>query len=173
MAGINKQLSGLLELLGVQSGGRSPDIISETVRPTVDALPAYEADRLDAERNIGFLVTGAGMQQAIDVPENEVWKLIAVGGEVTSFAVAGQEAHLSFWLSGFQATGTNPLLLHSAQPNAVVAGALANTRLTFGHTLPYPVYLTAGKSILIQADTVTAVTLTIDWGVIFVRHNVS
>jgi hypothetical protein len=85
MPQINRQANGLLDFLLVQSGGRNPDNLLESLRGVIDLSPYYEPDRLRVNFNAFSL--NPGQQSTVHtVPEGEYWMVLTLGFIVTSDA---------------------------------------------------------------------------------------
>jgi hypothetical protein len=78
MPGINRQALGLLDLLSVQSGGRNPDFLDETVRGVLSMEKFYEPHRLRASFN-GFSLAPGDDEDSFTVPEGQYWLIVNLG----------------------------------------------------------------------------------------------
>ena len=137
MTDINKQPSGLSNSLGVRAGGTNPDDFSPSVRPVIDIEPFYAPDRMRAA-----IQSFSAAPQTIDfveVPEGEVWKVIALAVVMTNYTVnqqtqgffgieriPGQGLNgipwLSYEIASFQSFGTETVFASDVVPRIVTAG---------------------------------------------------
>jgi hypothetical protein len=101
---IQRSPLGLLSLLDSKAGGIAPNILSDTVIPTVDILDLYglgkrnavQASILAAAAIVGFNSLG-GLAL---VPPGETWRMLNITGRVANVVAAGV-----WWAPGYVQIG--------------------------------------------------------------------
>lgn len=81
--------AGLLDLLGIQSLGQTPNILADEVRPVIEYLSLYFADRLTTLQTSVAGVQFSGDSATLTVPANELWLVKEVSGEIGGFSANG------------------------------------------------------------------------------------
>jgi hypothetical protein len=142
MAGINRNPIGLLDFLQTQSGGRNPDFLQESVRPTIDVEPFYTPDRLRAAVESFSMTTG--QIEFIAVPEGEVWKILTFGFVTTTTVSSGADIAVQYGIEripgqGFNGRGFASFYLKDSPAQNVVDY----------QQLPVPLIVTSGQRITI------------------------
>lgn len=152
MGNIARKPRGLLDLLLTQSGGQNPSNLMESVRPTLDMLPFYLPERLDADTAaINQAVAGF---TGITVPEGEVWLLLWLGVDLTSITVANHFIKYSWHLERIPGQGANGILLAEGFYQAPATAAGATVGLV--QRLDYPVMASSGQIVAFRNDASTA-----------------
>lgn len=146
---------GLLSAFGIVGGGEAQRELAETVVPTADIAPHYDAGQLEVAfaQVLGITVAGANVQ--LVVPAGEFWRVYAVEGTSVGLA-AGADLQLSVQLA--VNPGGNAVTVFGSE-NVPVAGALGDGH-RIGGPLPVPVVLAGGSVINGQKNRLgTAVNL--------------
>lgn len=164
MTGINRQPTGLLDLLQVQAGGRNPDDLAQTVRPTIDIEPFYWPDRM---RSVIEPFSLSGNQlDSITIPDGEVWKVLTIAALCT--LDAGAECGISFFIEQVQPQGAGGTLI--AGFPELSHSNLGPARTNAAVQLPVPLILTSPQIIAIRMDYETnAAAVVGELHVLFVR----
>lgn len=103
---INAAPEGLLDLLGIKSGGRYPSGMSDEVVSVLPTWELYLAQRKVQIIESGLTLTGvASTVTAQVVPANEIWYVYAYMALVT--LGAGVTAKIRVWASPYPATAGN------------------------------------------------------------------
>ena len=92
MARPNRYPEGLLDLLDAKSLGKTPSEMADIVSPTLDMRDFYLASvEWTRGREIATAVTTVAYTADVVVPDNELWFVYAVAGELTTISAdAGQ-----------------------------------------------------------------------------------
>jgi hypothetical protein len=81
---------GLLSLLGLQTNGRYPQRMGESLAPTLDLLPWYLA-ATGTELNVfSTNVATFGFNAVFTVPDNEIWLVESIVSTATATIAAGR-----------------------------------------------------------------------------------
>lgn len=87
MAGpIARRPAGLLDLLLTQQRGQNPNLLGETLVPTIDLGPFYDQERLEVNETTRT-ASAVGNSDAITVPAGESWRVLNVSCRGTFNAV--------------------------------------------------------------------------------------
>ena len=156
MTEINRQAPGLNDLVQVQSGGKMPDDLAQTVRPTIDIEPYYLNQRLRGFSE-GISLSASG-KDFIEVPEGQLWLLNSIGVEETGKSTVGDVFAVTFSIEGLAGQGFNGVEFLSSGNIGPRVGALVNSSLAFFRQLPRLIHVSAGQRIVI---TLTDENLTI------------
>jgi hypothetical protein len=162
VTGINRNPSGLLDLLQVQAGGQNPDNLAETVRPIVDIEPFYWPDRMRGFNEAFSLNTG--QIDFIEVPAGEVWKLLTIGHVTTSNVSTAQSYCVTYGIERLPGQGLNGIEF-GGYVTPVTASAMRHCHYV---QLPAPVIVTAGQRLTLTMHAATSGPITGDFEVVFV-----
>ena len=70
----NRIPSGFLDLIGAETGGKTPPYYDDVLKPGVDLTELFRGQTLSADK-FTWVVTAAGNNHLMTVPENEAWLL--------------------------------------------------------------------------------------------------
>jgi hypothetical protein len=146
MSGINRNPLGLLDFLQTQSGGRNPDFLQESVRPTIDIEQFYWSDRMFGAREP--ISMASGQLEFIEVPEGEVWKILTMGFTVNVVATARFKA--TFLIERLEPLGLNGLVVGSVEAVNDTAGTTGDIGAAI--QLPVPFIVRSGQRLVIRCD---------------------
>ena len=145
MGGINRAPIGLLDLLLTQAGGRNPDQLIESVRPTLDIEKFYYPDRMNAFNETFSL--SQGQLDFVAVPDDQSWLLLGVGSEV-DLVTNTEDAQLSYFIERIPGQGLNGILIGSSPYWEI---ATTNTwEAAHFMWLPTPLLLTAQQRVVVK-----------------------
>lgn len=132
---------GLLSLLGLQTNGRYPQRMGESLSPTLDLLPWYLAATGTELNVVGTPVVSFGFNAVWTVPDNEIWLVHSIVSTAQAIMPAtriwgGQWAHQPYagslaiprWVGPLDTTlwtnanGDRPGLFVSPEPFLLARG---------------------------------------------------
>ena len=148
---IQRVPQGLLSLLGMKGTGRNPDVLNESVVPTLEQVGFYTDGSLEFEEDVSVGIFTAGVFSSLVVPDGEIWALKGVNGQYSGAAGAAT------------ATAMVGLLLQAGNINQAIAIARleeqpinAGEVLNFGHWFESPQFLFPGTSVIAINETTLA-----------------
>jgi hypothetical protein len=167
MGGINRNPQGLLDFLQTQSGGRNPDFLQESVRPTIDIEPFYWPDRMRGA--IEPIALNSGSIEFIEVPEGEVWKVLTIGHVCNTNQAADTNYSVTYGIERLPEQGFNGVELGGF--NYHNPAAVNTTQPVHFLQLPIPVLVTSGQRLTITCHRRTSGGLVGTFEVIYVLLN--
>lgn len=151
MASLNRIPRGFLNWVYAQSGGRNPGEYSETVSPIVDMGPFYDGDRLSTEF-ISVTPTVQPESAILTVPDDETWKLMAIGIAQTVVA-ATDTFEVTVSLRRTANLGATAAFAPIWAPERQTAVNLfLPEQMTAAILLPQPLVLLAGTEVIMNVE---------------------
>lgn len=142
MAGpIARRPTGLLDLLLTQQQGKNPAELGEQLEPTIELIEFYALDRLTVTTQVTAVV-GVGNNLNIEVPGNEVWRLLNVGIRF-NWATVNQTFGIRVELRDVPGGGVSVL----TDFGGTLSPSLATDQAGKGHQLPNPILIPPGATI--------------------------
>ncbi len=165
MAKIERVPSGLLDYLKLRSQGRNPDDLLDNVRATLEQELFYDLERHEsAEEPINMT---SGQIEFIEVPADEIWKLLAVGFvRNPTGGGASLNVRASWLIERLIGAGANGVPFHSSPAIIQPALTAATGVIEYGHTLEKPFLVRAGQRITMRLDWARNVTTGADSSVV-------
>lgn len=147
---IQRVPAGLLDYLKLRSQGETPDALLKDVRPTIDLSPNYDMERHEAVSEPINMVTG--QIEFIEVPSDEVWKLVAVAVKRDQAVIAASIFLWSFSVERLLGAGLEGVPFHTSPRIDVPSITSVLTRMEYAYTLPKPFFLRAGQRLTLSMD---------------------
>lgn len=144
MSKINSLPSGLQEFLGNTSQGVNPSELSNVVTPTFDISDFWKVPKTKVIR-IAINFTAVYTNGSFTVPNNEIWMLVSVSGNVNILTTESAQLVISLTEQG----GLNRQVI--AQSDYRVAGATSETVAAHA-VLPPGFMVSAGQSLYCTAN---------------------
>jgi len=146
---IQRVPTGLLDFLRLRSEGRTPDNLLDDVRATVDVSPNYDLERSVAVTEPINMATG--QIEFIEVPGDEVWKLIALGVMRDAGGTTGSfQYKFTYSVERLLGAGLNGVPFLTSDALVYPAAIGVTGRFADAHTLPKPFFLSAGQRLTVQ-----------------------
>lgn len=149
MTDINRIPRGWLNLLGVQTSGKNPNVALETVQPVTEMSQLLYGDRMSSEQTT-FTPTTTPQVFTHIVPSDEIWILfgasMSMNGAAPNPSVATWDLNLRRFPNAGGAGGQGLWSTIILDNTGLAAGATAYQSTTF----PVPLVLQGGVEFLIN-----------------------
>ena len=149
MSRINRIPLGYLDLVGTETGGKTPSDASEEVSPVVEMEEFYSAITLSSEQ-FSFNNNVVGDFGQSDVPDGEIWKVYSIGvNELRATALDMSDIAVFFGrLTRSDSAGNFALMFDTGK----LINDFATGRASASILLPRPVHLASGSRVLAQVQ---------------------
>ncbi len=134
---IQRVASGLLQYLNLRSQGETPDELARVVRPNLDMSLFYDMDNHESQ-SVGVSMS-TGNIDFIEVPGDEIWKLLAVSMVRDSGGTTGAfEWKFTFSIERMIGAGLDGVPFHTSEALAYPSAIGATGRFAYSFLLPRP-----------------------------------
>lgn len=150
---IQRVATGLLDFLNLRSQGETPDELARVVRPSIELTDFYDLSKHESVQEPVSLNTG--QIEFLQVPDDEVWKLLALGITRDPAAIAaGYQTAFTFSIENLIGAGLNGVPFHTSPRLEHPTTALLTPVLAYAHLLEKPFLVRAGQRITVTAQYV-------------------
>lgn len=156
---VQKQASGMLDALGITSGGVNLDGLDEVMRGVMDLSANYMSTNIATANDQVLNATTFADTATVTVPAGQSWRLIAQGYTAGGFSI-GTEVEIAMDMVPGQGGLAVPTIIQ--QPKRVAA--TANEAVNSGVLFPMPIVVNSGaafRAFLRSPSVVGSIDLTL------------